>query len=248
MSDWFFEVGRRLGHAAIPEARKTRWAWRLLAGSEAESLQAEAEMGAAMAGEIPVWEGATAGDRQQLGEICDQLRARLRSPGRVFQVQVVNRGGVAAFSLPGGHIFLDIALLELCGRDRDELAFAIGHEMAHVIRRHALDRWVAGAGMKVMATLISRGALAAWWRENGSRLLRNAYDHQQEYEADAFGLRLARAAGFDPAGAVRLLGRLQGLRQSPGLLGEHYASHPPETARLARLQRSGLAQRGNPAS
>lgn len=247
MSDWFFEVGRRLGHAAIPAARKTRWAWRLLAGSEEESRQAEAEMGAAMASEMPVWEGATAGDRRQLGDISERLRARLRSPALVFQVQVVNTGGVAAFSLPGGYLFLDIALLELCGRDPDELAFVIGHEMAHVIRRHALDRWVAGAGMKVMATLISRGALGAWWRENGSRLLRNAYDHQQEYEADTFGLRLARAAGFDPAGAVRLLGRLQGLRQTPGLLGEHYAAHPPEAARLGRMQQSGLVQSGNPA-
>jgi predicted Zn-dependent protease len=247
MSDLFFQLGRRLGHAAIPVARKTRWAWRLFAGSEPESLQAEAEMGAAMAREVAVWEGATADDRRRLEEISERLRARLRSPARVFQVQVVNTGGAAAFSLPGGYIFLDIALIDLSGRDPNELAFVVAHEMAHVIRRHALDRWVAGAGIQVMATLISRGALGAWWRENGSRLLRNAYDRQQEYEADAFGARLAGAAGFDPAGAVRLLGRLEGLRQRPGLLGEHYASHPPEADRIARLQKNELMRPGNSA-
>ena len=48
-------------------------------------------------------------------------------------------------------------------------------------------------------------SIAPWLRTVGVRWLEKAYSRDQEFEADELGGRLMRAAGFDPAGAVRML-------------------------------------------
>jgi predicted Zn-dependent protease len=68
-----------------------------------------------------------------------------------------------------------------------------------------------------------------------STLLRQGYSQEQELEADAAGLELARAAGFDAGGARRVLARL-GAPADP-LLFSYFATHPPLEVRLAHLER-----------
>ena len=92
--------------------------------------------------------------------------------------------------------------LNLCDRNRDEVAFILGHEMAHVIRRHAIDRLLTQQVLSAV-TLVSpgRGALASWIRRVGVQSLERAYSQDEEFEADELGLLLVRAAHFNPAGA-----------------------------------------------
>jgi beta-barrel assembly-enhancing protease len=238
MGDLFFQLGRRLGHAAIPAVRKTRWAWRLLTGSEQESIEAEREMGEAMAREVPTIAPGTAGagDVALLDQIGRDLTMRLRNKERKINVCLTQGGNPNAFSLPGGYIFVDVSFMELCRQDKDALAFVLAHEIAHVVRRHTMDRWLTGVGINMISMMINRGSLGAWWQQKGKELLRSAYSHEQEREADEFGFRLARAAGYDPAGCFRLLALLNSLRSGPLGLGEHLASHPPEAHRIAVLE------------
>lgn len=35
-------------------------------------------------------------------------------------------------------------LLELCQGQRDEIAFVLGHEMAHIVRQHTLNPMIKG--------------------------------------------------------------------------------------------------------
>jgi len=49
VSGLFYNIGRRLGRAAIPAIRKTKWIYDGLAGSEEEALQAESRLGTALA-------------------------------------------------------------------------------------------------------------------------------------------------------------------------------------------------------
>ncbi|HWQ92423.1 MAG TPA: M48 family metalloprotease [Clostridia bacterium] len=238
MSGLFYQLGRRLGQAAIPTARKTRWAWRLLTGSDEESLQAEVELGTAMARELhehstPVTRPA---ESALLEEISAHLAARLKNQARVFRAEIIQTGSANALSLPGGFIFVDTLLVDLCDAQPDQLAFIVGHEMGHVVRKHTVDRLVAEIGMNVITTLMTRGSMAGFWKQGGQELLRKAYGRDQEREADEFGLRLARAAGYDPQGALNLMLKLRDLRQSSGGLSDYFASHPPEADRYARLQ------------
>jgi Zn-dependent protease with chaperone function len=38
-----------------------------------------------------------------------------------------------AFALPGGFVFITKPLLDLCNHDRNEIAFFLGHEIAHIL-------------------------------------------------------------------------------------------------------------------
>jgi predicted Zn-dependent protease len=238
MSGLFYQLGRKLGRAAVPLARKSKWVWASLTGTEAEALQAETALGRAMAAAMrAAWRGVEEpNDAALLTEICQRLTARVRNKLRTFQAEVMHSGGLTALALPGGFIFVDHSLLDLCDRQADELAFVVGHEMAHVICEHAFDRLVARVGTDAVASLLGRSAFGPWLRQTGLKLLQSAYSRDNELEADELGARLAQAAGYDPAGAFRLLERLGRRRGSGGELGDYFASHPPENERLAHLK------------
>lgn len=101
----------------------------------------------------------------------------------------------------------------------DELAFVLGHEVAHHVADHAprqiarIDEAAAGAGR----TLVAEGDEASS-PASLSRVERPALGGAEsraslrgfELEADRLGSRIAAAAGYDEARGVRILGRLEG--------------------------------------
>lgn len=239
MSDLFYQLGRRLGHAAIPAVRKTRIAYHLLAGTQEESLRAEAQLGSTMAQELLQFSHAVPNQALTtlLNEICERLAATLQHRSRSFAVNLIEGGSPAAVGLPGGYIFVDTLLVDICEVQPDQLAFVVGHEMGHIIRKHTIDRLLASVGIKVISGLVSRGGLGAWWRQGGQELLEKAHGREQEFQADEYGFRMMLAAGYDPQRAFNLLGRLETLRHTQIGLSEYLRSHPPEAERIERLRR-----------
>ena len=126
--------------------------------------------------------------------------------------------------------------LRLCGGDAGETAFLLAHEMAHVACRHAIDRLMANSVVgATLGRLGGRGLLRQPLAGLAASLLNQGYSREQELEADAFGARLAACAGFDPAAALRLLGRLRPLAAEPPALGGYFSSHPAPEERIRRL-------------
>ncbi len=234
----FYTLGRMAG----VQFRKAKWLWQSVAGSEAEAIRAEYGVGRDMAA---VMLQETPRDPDQvsqalLDEVGGKLTAVVRNPHHRFQMTAVTVGRPTAFALPGGFILVARSLVDLCDRDKDEVAFILAHEMAHVILRHTIERLLK---QKIVSTAAlaspGRGALAGWIRQVGVQWLERAYSREQEYEADELGLLLSRAAGFDPAGAVRVLRRLGALDQRPDPLGldAYLSTHPPVEDRVLRLRR-----------
>jgi predicted Zn-dependent protease len=239
VSGLFYNIGRRLGRAAIPAIRKTKWIYDGLAGSEEEALQAESRLGTALAAEVRT---ATQPARDPaltpwLAELCQRLAACVRDKKRTFHCEAIQGESPNAMALPGGFVFLSHTLVELCERCPDELAFVIGHEMGHIIRRHAWDRMLNEAMLRVASVVSARtGVLGGWLRQNGQRVLQSAHSRDRELEADELGLRLAVAARFAPGGAIALLKRIEPLEGHPDVLGQYFASHPPASERMAHLR------------
>jgi predicted Zn-dependent protease len=232
----------RLGRITGVQYRKAKWMWQSVAGSEAEAIQAEQGVGRDMA--AAVLEETPRDLDQTTQALLDKVEAQLtpvvRNRLHRFQVTAINRDPPIAFALPGGFIFVARSLVHLCDGDRHEVAFVLAHEMAHVIRRHAIDRLLQQKVVSALALASpSRGALASWIRQVGVNGLARAYSRDQELEADELGLRLTRAAGFDPAGSIRLLQRLGTLEGTPGPLGlgPYFSTHPPVEDRVSRLRR-----------
>jgi Zn-dependent protease with chaperone function len=137
----------------------------------------------------------------------------------------------------------------MCRGERDEIAFLIAHEMAHVVRRHALDRILKDAALSLLLRRTSGSHAAnAWLSKAGRQLLVGAYSRDDELEADAFAVAIVGNAGGDASAGERLLAGLaqRGSAQGVGIPGDYFATHPPLAERIANLHanRMGAGQRG----
>ena len=233
----FYRVGQKAGVTF----RRAKWLWASVAGSEEDAIKAEYGVGRDMAAIVreQVPDALNEDAQALLTDLQRLLASGVRNRLHRFHVKIVGDDQPTAFALPGGFIFVAEPLAELCGYDRDELAFVLGHEMAHVIRRHAIDRLVSQKVLSA-ASLASpgRGVLAPWVRRVGLQWLERAYSQEQEFEADELGVLLMRAAGFDLSGSVRVLDRF--LRLAPSAnrsgLGAYLSTHPPVRDRILRLE------------
>ncbi len=232
----------KLGRLAGAKARKVQWMWSSLTGNDEAAIQAEYGVGREMAAVVLERSGAEPDPDLQrvLNDTSERLAAVVKNKLHRFDVAMVRDDQPTAYALPGGFIFVTRSLTELCERDGDELAFVIAHEMAHVIRRHAINRVLRQAAFAAASMAApGRGTIGPWLRKVGLDWLERAYSQDQEFEADELGVLLTRAAGFDTAGAVRLFGRLQALDGQPDTsgLGPYLSTHPPVAERLDRLRR-----------
>jgi predicted Zn-dependent protease len=235
----------KLGKLAGPRVRKGKWLWTSLTGTTKQALRAEYDVGRDMAAEV----------RRQLGtdddaetahlvrDIGRRLAACVTGQDRTFEVAVVRGEMPNAFALPGGFVFVTRPLVELCERREAELAFVVAHEMAHVIRGHALDRVLSDSATAAVSRAIAvRSGLGAWVRHVGVKYLTGAYSRDRELGADELGARLADAAGYGRDGAVSLLQRLdrlraEGMAEALGL-GQYFASHPPTDERIRQVKKA----------
>jgi predicted Zn-dependent protease len=238
----FYQLGRITG----VQVRKARWMWESVAGSEAEGIQAEHAVGRDMAAVVLEETPRDSDQATQalLDEIGGKLAAVVRNRLHRFQMTAIAADRPTAFALPGGFIFIARSLVHLCNRNKNDIAFVLAHEMAHVIRRHAIERLLQQKVVNAL-TLVSPagGALTSWIRKVGLEGLARAYSQEDEFEADELGVLLMRAAGFDPAGAIRMLQCLGELDRSPDPLGlnRYLSTHPPIEERVNRLLRLAAA-------
>jgi predicted Zn-dependent protease len=236
MANFFYNLGRLVG----PNVRKANWVMRSLTGTEAEAIAAEEHVGRDLA----------AGFAQQaemdrdptvlalLEEIGNRLVACVRDQKRRFCFCAVRAPEVNAFAFPGGFIFVMRPLLEFCSWDRDELAFVLGHEMGHVMHRHAIHRLMANT---IVSSGIGRlpvgGVLRTPVLQMAAALLSQGYSQDQELDADNLGIRLADAAGYEPEAAIRVLQRLRTVPAEAARLSSYFSSHPPGEVRVERIER-----------
>lgn len=163
-----------------------------------------------------------------------------------YHFHVIEDETVNAFSLAGGQIFVHRGLLDST-QSEAELASVLGHEIAHVDRRHSIERLQYELRMKRLG-LGELGQLADLLRS----LEAQGFAQYQEIEADEDGLRLMFNAGYDPEAAFALMSRIfatgvQGRAQTPleeiarvasATVFGYFRSHPPTQERLRHMRQA----------
>lgn len=178
-------------------------------------------------------------------EVEDTAATRhLRAFGRAMRLDssvrlhVLRSPQLNAFALPGGEVFVFRALADSL-RTPGELAALLGHELAHVERRHgtqALAR--ALAGYLLAAALIGDvGGISAVLLDGARALGQLDYSRSLEAEADELGIRRLGALGYSPQAMADLFRRLDATagRHEPGAL-EILSDHPALAARIERAE------------
>jgi predicted Zn-dependent protease len=170
----------------------------------------------------------------------------LANPGQALHFTTINSAVENAFSVPGGYIYVTRQLMTIMD-DEAELAFAIGHEAAHVAANHAhiREQYAQRSSYGVLG-----GILGAIFGDNffGGLIQQRAqmdtlrFSREQEYQADYLGVRYLIGAGYDPVGGSEMLAalsrqtalqaRVQGRtnRQTP----EWASTHPLSENRMQR--------------
>ena len=120
-------------------------------------------------------------------------------------------------------------------RNRDEIAFVMGHETAHHIEGHISRTQGSAAIGGVLAGVLAQAAgaqqgdvdLAA---QLGSEVGARSFSKAYEIEADRLGTAIAARAGYDPLRGVAFFDRLP----DPG--NRFLGTHPPNASRVAAVR------------
>jgi len=123
-------------------------------------------------------------------------------------------------------------------RDEQGLAAILGHEIGHVVARHAAERY---SYTKILIALAWLAELIGLPSGVGgimtSLLMELPHSRKQEYEADKMGLKLSAKACFDPTAAPEMFKRLGALEKSGGGLNVSFLNtHPASDERVKQLE------------
>jgi predicted Zn-dependent protease len=237
VASFFYRLGKMIG----PPLRQANWVFRSLTDTEAEALRAESAVGRDLASALMQQMEL---DREPaveaiLVDLKYRLAQGLRNRQRQFQFLAVKASEINAFALPGGFVFITRPLLEFCQWNQDELAFILGHEMAHIVQGHVMDRLLANSMIRATLGRLSPvgGLLGQPMVALATTLLNQGYSQDNELEADRVGIQLAGHAGFDPTAAARLFARLRSLGGDRSPLGGYFSAHPSLEVRIHHLTR-----------
>jgi predicted Zn-dependent protease len=173
--------------------------------------------------EYPDWSSSV---QPVLNRLLESSQIRRPLVCKVLDMPIIN-----AFALPHKTIVLSQLFVEFCRDQRDQIAFALAHEVAHIHLGHARKRVLAN-------TMMTVAPLANPILGIGLRMLFDrAYTREQEFEADDLAVRLSSRAGYAPSGSTALLERLGSVSAPGNLVSQLLGTHPPWQERVNLLTR-----------
>lgn len=153
-----------------------------------------------------------------------------------FYFGVLDTDEVNAFSGPNGYVMITRGALHHM-QDESELAGVLSHEIGHVCKRHGIQA-AQGAGFIDAGMTLAQGS--GYYAQFGQAadgvvevITTKGFSQPQEDEADAAAVEYVTAAGYDPAGYLHFLQRLQQSRRKGGL--KLMSTHPGLDERVNRV-------------
>ena len=149
-----------------------------------------------------------------------------------------------AWCMPGGKIAVYTGILDVT-KNINGLASVMGHEIAHAVAKHSIERASRGAILQTSTSLIdifSGGKLGQINRATGMNTvgllsqigIMNPFSRKQESEADYLGMIFASLSGFDIRETKKLWERMK--EENKGKEPAQFMStHPSSTKRIKNL-------------
>ena len=206
-------------------------------------LEAAPEMAAKMGGVVPESDPKAQTVKQVGGKIVQRGDAARSPYVDSFDFHLLaDPDTINAFALPGGQVFITQGLLD---RMPDEAALAgvLGHEIGHVVHRHAAEQ--IAKGQLGFALAQAAGVAASDGSDGGQRaamiaamvnqVVQLRYGRADESESDRYGIEAMADAGYDPRAmleVMKILAQAGGSQRPP----EWLSSHPLPETRIAEIE------------
>tara|TARA_B100000965_G_scaffold303059_1_gene261760 strand:+ start:1953 stop:2747 length:795 start_codon:yes stop_codon:yes gene_type:complete len=174
-------------------------------------------------------------------------RENLDDPTTNFQweyILIENKKVKNAWCMPGGKIAVYTGILDVT-KNKNGLAAVMGHEIAHAVAKHSVERASRGVLLKTGTSLINiatGGKLSEINRATGmdtvgmlsSIGIMNPFNRKQETEADYLGMIFASLSGYDIRETVKIWERMRDAnkgKEPP----EFMSTHPSSTNRINNI-------------
>ena len=171
----------------------------------------------------------------------------LKDPTSNFQweyILIENKKVKNAWCMPGGKIAIYTGILEVT-KNTNGLAAVMGHEIAHAVAKHSVERASRGVLLKTGTSLINiatGGKLSEINRATGmdtvgllsSIGIMNPFNRKQETEADYLGMIFASLSGYDIRETVKVWERMREAnkgKEPP----EFMSTHPSSSNRIDNI-------------
>ena len=160
-------------------------------------------------------------------------------------VLVDNDKVVNAWCMPGGKIAVYTGLLKIT-KNTDALSIVMGHEIAHAVARHSVERMSQAMTINLgttVADIFLGGAISRTRNTVGQNTgldifqlgIMNPFGRKQETEADYLGLIFSSLSGYDIRESVKLWERMSEKnkgKEPPAFL----STHPSSSKRIENLK------------
>ena len=159
-------------------------------------------------------------------------------------ILIENKKVKNAWCMPGGKIAVYTGMLDITKNDNG-LAAVMGHEIAHAVAKHSVERASRGTLLNVGTKILdiaTKGAVSNVNRTTGmdtvgllSQIgIMNPFNRKQESEADYLGLIFASLSGYDIRETVKIWERMREAnkgKEPP----EFMSTHPSSTNRINNI-------------
>ncbi len=153
-----------------------------------------------------------------------------------YRFGILNTRTVNAYAAPGGYIFVTRGLLQRL-RNEAQLAGVLAHEIVHVDDKHAINGFIKGKALSLMAgELGKKSNFDKVAKSLIDGIVERGFSKGDEYNADRKGAELASRCRYHPAGLPASLRRLYG-KQKTKQSASFHSRHPPLQSRLRKLDR-----------
>ena len=173
-------------------------------------------------------------------------RAKLDDPTVNFDWEyiLIEKKVRNAWCMPGGKIAVYTGMLDVT-KNLNGLAAVMGHEVAHAVAKHSVERASRGALINTGTRIIdiaSGGVLSDINRTTGINTvgmltqlgIMNPFNRKQESEADYLGMIFSSLSGFDIRETVKIWERMKDLnkgKEPPQFM----STHPSSDTRIKQL-------------
>lgn len=164
-----------------------------------------------------------------------------------YTVKLIDSKDVNAFALPGGPIYFYKGLVDLAATD-DELASVVGHEAAHVVKRHSAKQ-ISDAQAKSALAQIFLGRQSGTVQQLASlglNIYQLKFSRSDESQSDEVGFQYLVRAGYDPDAMASFFTRMAEKTGGGGRKSNEWLqSHPVTSSRIQDAQKRAAEYKRN---